>query len=117
VDVQELLTQARNSVTVRRVFGEPYERNGITVIPAAFISGGGGGGSSEGGGEAPAGGGGGFGVMAWPVGAFVIRGDDVRWQSAVNTNFVVWMGAMVLLAVLKTRRVSVRARARRRRDD
>lgn len=48
---------------VKQVFGEPYERDGITVIPAAAVSGGGGGG-----GDASEAGGAGFGLSARPVG-------------------------------------------------
>lgn len=81
----ELLTTAREAITVRRVFGEPYERDGVTVIPGAFVSGGGGGGSGydERGQE---GWGGGLGVRARPSGAFVLRDRDLRWQPAVDVN-------------------------------
>ena len=37
MDVQELLAEARDAMTARRVYGEPYERDGMTVIPAAVI--------------------------------------------------------------------------------
>ena len=33
-----------DALTVRRVYGEPYEKNGVTIIPAAMVFGGGGGG-------------------------------------------------------------------------
>jgi uncharacterized spore protein YtfJ len=42
MEVQELITQARDAMSVRRIFGEPYEKNGVTVIPAARVQGGGG---------------------------------------------------------------------------
>jgi hypothetical protein len=29
----------RDAVTVKRVFGEPYQKNGVTVIPAAKVMG------------------------------------------------------------------------------
>ena len=35
-------------ITVRRVYGEPYEKEGVTVIPAARVQGGAGGGTGEG---------------------------------------------------------------------
>jgi hypothetical protein len=38
---------------VRRVYGDPYERNGVTLIPAAQVAGGAGGGEDPNGG-APA---------------------------------------------------------------
>lgn len=39
MDVQDVITQARDAITVKRVFGEPYERNGVTVIPVARVKG------------------------------------------------------------------------------
>jgi len=62
----EMIEQGKDAVAVGRVFGEPYERDGVTIIPAASVRGGGGGGD---GGEANQGSGGGFGVSARPVGA------------------------------------------------
>jgi hypothetical protein len=35
MEVQEVIAQARDALTVKRVFGEPYEKDGLTVIPAA----------------------------------------------------------------------------------
>ena len=46
--LDELMTDAREVLTVRRVFGEPYEKNGVTFIPAAAVRGGGGGGGGNG---------------------------------------------------------------------
>jgi uncharacterized spore protein YtfJ len=45
MNVQQLLETARDGLTVTRVFAEPYERDGVTVIPAAALRGGVGGGS------------------------------------------------------------------------
>ena len=79
MDPNELMQQARDALTVKRVFGEPYERDGVTVIPAASIRGGAGGGRGEG--EAPdgsgsgSGSGGGFGLTAKPAGVYVIDGE------------------------------------------
>lgn len=109
-DVQEAVARARDAVSVGRVFGEPYERNGLTIIPAARIWGGGGGGLQEAGGGSP-GFGSGFGLMGRPSGAFVIRGDTVRWQPAVDPNIIV---AAALFFLLLTAR-AVRRRRRRAR--
>src|SRR4051812_27307606 len=81
-NVQRMIEQARDAMTVRRVFGDPYEKNGVTVIPAARVQGGAGGGGGEGPEGQGAGTGGGFGVNAKPAGAFVIHGDDVDWRPA-----------------------------------
>ena len=38
--VDEVLSSARDTFTVKRVYGEPYEKDGLTVIPAAVVRGG-----------------------------------------------------------------------------
>jgi uncharacterized spore protein YtfJ len=43
MDVQEILSSARNTLSTKTVYAEPYERDGLTVIPAAKVAGGGGG--------------------------------------------------------------------------
>ena len=48
MEVSDVITQARDTLTVKRVFGDPYEKNGLTVIPAAKVQGGAGGGDGEG---------------------------------------------------------------------
>jgi len=48
MEVQEVITQTRDALTVRKVFGEPYEKNGVTMIPVARVQGGAGGGGGVG---------------------------------------------------------------------
>ena len=50
------------------------------------MAGGAGGGSGEGNEPGQTGGGGGFGLGARPVGAYVIAGDQVRWEPAVDVS-------------------------------
>ena len=45
----DLVTKAQDVLTVRRVFGEPIERNGVTVVPVVRFAAGGGAGSDDGG--------------------------------------------------------------------
>lgn len=89
MDFQKTISKAQDMMTVKRVYGEPHERDGVVVIPAAEIRGGGGGG----GGQDPKGGGsgsgGGFGLSARPVGAYVIDGHDVRWKPAIDVSRIV----------------------------
>jgi uncharacterized spore protein YtfJ len=101
-DVDELLAGARDAITVKRVFGDQIERNGVTVIPAARVFGGGGGG-----GDAQNNGGGGFGLAAKPIGVYVIHGEDVRWQPAVDParDWQVVAGLGVLAACAVARRL------------
>jgi uncharacterized spore protein YtfJ len=111
MNVSELLDQARDTITVKRVFGEPYEHNGVTIVPVASVGGGGGGGSGEqeGGQQGQ---GLGFGVIAKPAGVYVISGDDVRWQPAVDINRIVLGGQIVAIACLFVVRSILRARRR-----
>jgi uncharacterized spore protein YtfJ len=96
MDIQETIAAARDAITVKRVYGDPYERDGVTVIPAAAVGGGGGGGSGEGPEAGQSGGGSGFGLGARPVGAYVINEGEVRWEPAVDVSRIV---AQSLLAV------------------
>lgn len=110
MDVDQLISKARDAVTVKRVFGEPYERDGLTVIPAAMVMGGGGGGSGTDD-KGADGEGGGFGMHARPVGAFVIKGDQVSWRPTVDPNRVLAVVGAVAVAWLLTRPARIRARA------
>ena len=85
MNVHELVTATRDALNARTVFGEPIERDGVTVIPAAVLRGGvgGGGGQDE---QGQRGEGGGFGLTARPAGAYVIKGGVVRWQPAFDLN-------------------------------
>lgn len=115
-EVQRVIEGARDAITVRRVYGEPYEQNGITVIPAAKVAGGGGGGGGEGvdeGGARGGGAGSGFGLTARPVGAFVVKGERVRWKPAIDvTRLLIWGNVVAIVYFLTTWRVEA-ARARR----
>jgi uncharacterized spore protein YtfJ len=111
MEVQKVLSQVRDAVTVKRVYGEPHEHNGVVVIPAARVVGGGGGGGGEG--DQPDRGRGtgfglGFGIGAAPVGAYVIRGQDVKWKPAIDVTSVILrlQGVLILLllALLRARR-------------
>jgi uncharacterized spore protein YtfJ len=115
MDVQEVIGQARDALTVRRVFGDPYEKNGMTVIPAASVRGGAGGGTGEGPEGGGSGSGGGFGLTARPVGAFVIRGDELTWRPAVDVTRIVLGGQVVAIVALLTIRAVVRARSKAKR--
>ena len=84
-------------MTVKRVYGEPYEKDGLTVIPAAVVSGGAGGGSGQDD-KGQEGGGGGFGVSGRPAGAFVIKDGQVSWRPTVDPNRVVVMPSRPKLA-------------------
>jgi uncharacterized spore protein YtfJ len=99
MDFMETISSARDAISVKRVYGEPYERNGVTVIPAAAVRGGGGGG----GGDQPdgqTGSGVGFGLTGRPVGAYVIRGEQVSWEPAVDVTRAILGGQILALVAL-----------------
>lgn len=102
----------RELLDVRRVFGDPVEKDGVTIIPVARLRGGGGGGQGPAetsddasAGEAaaevavPEAGGAGFGIDARPVGIYVIRPDRVDWKPAVDVSRLA-MGGMVLAGIM-----------------
>jgi uncharacterized spore protein YtfJ len=86
MDIQEAIGKAQDAITVERVYGEPYERDGVVLIPAAEVRGGGGGGGGTDAAKESSGSGGGYGVNARPVGAYVIEGGRVRWEPVVDVS-------------------------------
>ncbi len=109
--VTEVFSTAKEAISVKRVYAEPYEKDGLTVIPAAVVGGGAGGGTGhdEKGQEGE---GGGFGVTGRPAGAYVIKNGDVSWRPAVDPNRIVAVVGLVVIAYLITRPRMVRARAK-----
>ncbi len=105
MEVNDIIDRARDSITVKRVYGEAIQQDGVTVIPAALVAGGGGGGGGEapvpqqagveGGAQQGSGSGAGFGLRARPAGAFVIREGKVTWVPAVDANRII-RGAQLL---------------------
>ena len=93
MDIQDVITRARDVMTVKRVFGDPYELDGVTVIPAARVRGGAGGGESTE--DKGTGHGAGFGLDARPAGAFVIRDSKVSWEPAVDVNRLILLAPIV----------------------
>jgi uncharacterized spore protein YtfJ len=111
VGTQELLSGVAENLSVGRSFGAAYEKEGLLIIPVAFVAGGGGGGegptapsttqptaavetaeSVEGvplDNRPPTGMGGGFGGLILPIGVFVVKGDQVRWVPAVDVTRVI----------------------------
>src|SRR5712671_11936 len=104
--VMDVVNEAKNAMRASEVFGTPYEKNGITIIPAAKIAGGAGGGGDQ----DPQAGGAGFGVSSRPVGAFVIKDGNVRWEPAIDVNRVILMAQLVAIVALLTVRTIVKTR-------
>ena len=111
MNVAEVLNTAKDAITVKRVYAEPYEKDGLTVIPAATVGGGAGGGTGhdDKGQENE---GGGFGMNARPAGAFVIKNGELGWRPAVDPNRIFTLAGLVVIAYLLSRPRMVRARAK-----
>jgi uncharacterized spore protein YtfJ len=120
MDVENILARVSENLSVRRAFGTAYEKDGMLIIPVALVAGGGGGGTGTartrsgdaaarpdgppeagpaGQGAAPQDSGGGFGGLVLPSGAYVVKGDQVRWVPAVDTTIVV-LASLSLVRVL-----------------
>ena len=116
----EILTQAREAMTVKRVFGEPIERDGVTIVPAALViggAGGGGGGRTTEGHRDQEGSGGGYGFVAWPIGAYVSKGDRVTWEPARDATAIAIGWQVVAITLLLVARSIVRILAGRKQRD
>ena len=111
VNVEEVLSQARDSMTVKRVFGEPIEKDGMTVIPVARVSGGGGGGGGQDN-EGSSGGGVGYGVNAQAIGAYVIKDGKLSWQPAIDVNKVIMGGQLLAIVALIVFGIVMKSRSR-----
>jgi uncharacterized spore protein YtfJ len=93
MNIDALLQGYRDAVTVRRIYGDPVERNGVTVVPAAAVIGGTGGGEEDG--KA----GGGFGLLGRPVGAWVIHEGEATWKPAIDVDRLVLFGFLLGLVL------------------
>jgi hypothetical protein len=87
------LSTIGDSLSARRVFGDPIVVGDTTIIPVARVRGGGGGAVA---------GHGGFAVHAAPVGVFAVHGDRVQWKPAVNVNRVILGGQIVGITAILT---------------
>lgn len=111
---EDMFTETKDLVTVKKVYGEPYQSNGVTLIPAAAVRGGMGSGEGEGSGTAGAGRGGGMGISARPIGAYRIKGDDVVWVPAVDLSRIIVTGQLVAIVAMLVIRSILKTRAKKR---
>lgn len=96
----EIVTRVGDQLGIRRVFGEPVERDGLTVIPVAVAIGGGGGGT----GPDEQGTGAGFGGMVRGIGVYAIGNGQVRFIPAIDTTALAALGVLLTGMVLRARR-------------
>ena len=101
-DAETLLAKATDGLTANRSYGPVIEREGSTIIPAAFVIGVGGGGGGEGpaeGEHAGSGSGGGYVNVSWPLGAYVVRSDGAHWVPAIDATRIA-VGVLALAATM-----------------
>ena len=111
MQIEDLLRKTREAVDIHHVFGEPYDRDGVTIIPVARITGGGGGGKGTAPRNAETGTGIGYGFRAEPAGVYVISGGKVSWQPAVNANKVISGAfAVAIVGIVRVPRMIKQAR-------
>ena len=137
MDVGDVLMKVSDNLSVRRAFGAAYEKDGVLIIPVAMVAGGGGGGTARPRQGKPAGrpgsppgegpaapgaappdsertdSGGGFGGLVLPAGAYVVKGDQVRWVPAVDATIVILASLGLVRVLTRTWTVWRRQRARR----
>jgi uncharacterized spore protein YtfJ len=103
MNIEQVLEGAQGTLNAHRVFGEPIEIDGNTILPTSAVRGGGGGGSKD------HDGGGGFGMDARPAGVFVVnKHGHVKWQPAIDVNRIVLGSQIVAVTALLTLRPLVR---------
>jgi len=81
--VEKTIEEAQAAMTVKRAFGEPFQANGLTIVPTARVAGGAGGGGDKNGDK---GFGTGFGLFSQPMGVYVIDEHDAHWVPASTPN-------------------------------
>ncbi len=116
--MREIMDGMTDSSNVRRVFGDPIERDGILVIPVANLRGARGGGEAKGGVEVdkpepPYNSGGGGAWSATPAGTYVLKNGDVTWVPAVDANRSILLGCLTGIVALLVARSVIRTIAKR----
>src|SRR5947209_11440723 len=94
--VEKTIEEAQAAMTVKRAFGEPFQANGLTIVPAARVAGGAGGGGDKAGEK---GFGTGFGLLSQPMGVYVIDEHDAHWVPASTPNPLVTLFLMPVAAL------------------
>ncbi|HLG01226.1 MAG TPA: spore germination protein GerW family protein [Acidimicrobiia bacterium] len=110
--IDELPELLRDAATVKRVYGDPYQIDGVTIIPVARTGGGGGGG--EGGSSEDGGRGLGLGFGATAIGVYVVKDGDVRFVPSYDVNALAARAAAVMIAGTLAWRSVAKARQHRK---
>ena len=103
--LRDVIGALGDAISVRRVYGDPIERDGVTVVPAATVLGGGGGGVDASTAEVadPQGGGIGYGLISWPAGAWEVTAEGARWRPAYEPVLLAGIAMIVITTAIKRR--------------
>ena len=85
------------------VYGDPIEKDGTVLLPAAWVAGGGGFGSDTREGSDSRGEGGGFGLFARPAGSWVVTSEGAHWVPAIDLTAILVVGSFLLVSYLRFR--------------
>ena len=85
-------------VNAKQVYGEPVERDGITIIPVARVHWGFGGGGMDRGRASGAGGGGG--ARATPIGYIELRNGTSRYRPILDLTSILPIAATAIAGVI-----------------
>ena len=97
-----LVERMQERFSAQIVYGNPIEKDGTVLLPAAWVAGGGGGGSaSEESGDH--GDGGGFGLLARPSGSWVVTSEGAQWVPAIDPTAILLAGSPLLMSYLRYR--------------
>lgn len=114
MEYTELLAEVKDAITVKRVYGDPIEKDGMTVIPVASVRGGGGGGGGNDAADA-GGSGAGFGFTARPAGVYVLRDGDAVWRPAFDLGRTIFWGQMTGIVLILALRSMLKSRGKTKR--
>jgi uncharacterized spore protein YtfJ len=109
--VNEAIASPKDAITVKWVYGQPIEKDDLTIIPATVVGGGAGGGKGRDQ-DGQEGEGTGFGVGGRPAGVLVLKAGEVSWRPALDANRSITTLGLVLVAYLPSRPRMARVRAR-----
>jgi len=98
-----LVERLQEKFSAHIVYGDPIEKDGTVLLPAAWVAGGGGGGSEGENEDGLERGGGGFGLFARPSGSWVVTADGAEWVPAIDLTAIVVVSSIVAMSVLRHR--------------
>jgi uncharacterized spore protein YtfJ len=116
VATRDVIGGISDNSSVKRVFGDPIDRDGISIIPVASLRGAFGGGDGAPSTADPSqlsGWGGGGAWTASPAGVYVVKNGETSWLPVVDVNRSILLGCLTGMVSLLVLRSIVRAIVKR----